>query len=189
MACKWKSTDWAFESETAVSKEEKQREATISARLLCVPEGCKQWKCNYNMGWSLMCLVWSVLSWGQTDERLSPLSFTPLLVVKRSWAKPKLLVRIQEMIWLILGGPSCQSWFLQCNEDQILVLSLLTSDSCLNPAHHALLLAVSVTIVNIQPQFMISRFHLKPHCDAVGQARSKILLRVVFQFWKDSSFD
>lgn len=109
VACKWKATDWAFESETAVSKEEKQREATISARLLCVPEGCKQWKCNYNMGWSLTRLVWSVLNRGQTDESLSPLSFTPLLVVKRSWAKPKLLVRIQEMIWLILGG---QSWFL-----------------------------------------------------------------------------
>lgn len=122
-ACKWIAADLAFESETAVSKEEKQREANKSAGLLCVSEGCKQWKCNYNMGWNLTHLMWSVLSRGQVNESkgvTSPLSFPPLLMVKRSWAKPKPLVRIQKMIWFIPGSASCQSWFLKCNEDHIL---------------------------------------------------------------------
>lgn len=68
MACKWIAPDLAFESETTISKEEKQREATVSAGLLCVSEGCEQWKCTYNMGWNLTHWVWSVLSRGQVDE-------------------------------------------------------------------------------------------------------------------------
>lgn len=159
-------------------------------RLLCVSEGCAQWKCGSDMGRNLTHWVQLVYS-GRWKQRYLLVKFYTLADVKEVMSVED-QQGFKEVIWFTLRRVPCQGLFLRSNEDQTLVPSVLTSTCCLNPAPHALLLAFSLLyldflwIYNLQ---ILLKIFLCLCFDAKEQERSKVMLQVVSQPWKDSWFN